>query len=263
MSRKRAILLGVVAVVVVGCVGLYLVINNLGNIRPFISEGAVAEVQVPPGFEVQVFAEGLDGPRFMAFGPDGVLYVADRQSGRIVMLPDEDGDGVADVVQVYADGLDNPHSLVFHEGAWYVGLRSGVIRLIDSDGDGTADEREMIVNLPYNGSHSTKTVEFLPDGRMVVSVGSTCNVCEEEDPRRAAVLVYEDGSGAGEAIYASGLRNAVGLAINPETGELWATNNGRDLMGDDVPPENVYIVREGVDYGWPGCHRDHGRPVRR
>jgi glucose/arabinose dehydrogenase len=182
------------------------------------------------------------------------LYAADRGNGRIVALPDDNGDGAADEIRVFAVDLDRPHSLIFHEGAWYIGVQTGVVRLVDSDGDGTADTREKVVELPNSGSHTTKTVEFLPDGRMVVSVGSTCNVCEEADPRRATVLVYDDGDGGGETIFARGLRNAVGLAVHPETGELWATNNGRDLMGDDVPPENVYIVREGIDYGWPGCH---------
>jgi len=115
--------------------------------------------------------------------------------------------------------------------------------------------RETIIDdLPTSGGHRTRTVEFLPDGRMVVSVGSSCNACEEEDPRRAAVVVYDGPEGGGEQIYASGLRNAVGLAIHPESGKLWATNNGRDMMGDDLPPETVYIVEEGGDYGWPYCH---------
>jgi glucose/arabinose dehydrogenase len=252
--RKRWVFVVVAAVLLIGCVGGFWFALGRVNFRPSVGEGGVASLVVPPGFEAEVFVEGLNGPRFIAFGPDGVLYAADRGNGRIVALPDEDGDGTADEIHEFATGLDRPHSLVFHEGAWYIGVQSGVIRLIDEDGDGTADDRVQVVNLPFDGSHTTKTVEFLPDGRMVVSVGSTCNVCEEEDPRRAAVVVYENADGAGEAIFAGGLRNAVGLAIHPETGELWATNNGRDLMGDDVPPENVYIVREGQDYGWPRCH---------
>jgi glucose/arabinose dehydrogenase len=89
---------------------------------------------------------------------------------------------------------------------------------------------------------------------MVLSVGSSCNVCEEEDPRRATVLVYDGPDGEGERVFASGLRNAVGLAVHPETGELWATNNGRDLLGDDIPPDTIHILLEGADYGWPSCH---------
>ena len=172
--------------------------------------------------------------------------MADRGNNRIVALPDADGDGRADEVRVFAEGLDQPHSLAYHEGAWYVGVPSGIVRLTDTNEDGRADKQEILIdNYPTQGAHRTRTVAFLPDGRMVVSIGSSCNACVEEDPRRAAILVY-DGTGAtGERLFATGLRNAVGLAIHPETGHLWATNNGRDMMGDDLPPETVYIVEEG------------------
>jgi glucose/arabinose dehydrogenase len=213
----------------------------------------VANVNVPDGFRVEVFAEGLNGPRFIAFGPDGVLYVADRGAGRIVALPDADGDGVADEVRVFAEGLNSPHSLVFHAGAWYIGVPTGVVRLTDTGGDGKADEQTTLIDDYPTGGHSTRTVLFLPDGRMVVSVGSSCNVCEEDDPRRAGIVVYDD-VGSGERQFATGLRNAVGLALHPETGEVWATNNGRDLLGDDLPPETVNLVVEGADFGWPRCH---------
>ncbi|RMG98862.1 MAG: sorbosone dehydrogenase family protein [Chloroflexi bacterium] len=227
------------------------------NLAGMLGAGGVADITVPDGFTVNLFATGLNGPRFMAFGPDGVLYVADRRNDRIVRLPDEDGDGTADAIEVFADGLNSPHSLVFHENAWYVGIPNGVIRLTDTDGDYVADKRETLIDdYPTNG-HSTRTVAFLPDGRMVVSVGSSCNVCEEEDPRRAAIVVYDGPEATNEQIFARGLRNAVGLAIHPITGELWATNNGRDLMGDDLPPETVYIVHEGANYGWPYCHSGH------
>jgi glucose/arabinose dehydrogenase len=191
----------------------------------------------------------------MALGPDGAIYVAERGAGQIVRLPDGDGDGTADGIELFAGGLDNPHSLVYHEDAWYVGVPTGVVRLRDTDGDGEADERAAVVDdIPGGGNHRTRTVLFLPDGRMVLSVGSTCNVCREEDPRRAAILIYDSADGDGGRVYASGLRNAVGLAVHPASGELWATNNGRDMMGDDLPPENVYIIRDGADYGWPACH---------
>jgi glucose/arabinose dehydrogenase len=238
-----------------GAIWLYRAVSDRVNIGPALGSGEATELTLLPGFEANVFAQGLSNPRFIAFGPDGDLYVADRGNGRIVALPDADGDGVADDQVALAQDLDRPHSLVYHEGSWYVGVPSGVVRLADTDGDGAADERETIIgDLPTSGNHRTRTVEFLPDGRMVVSVGSSCNVCEEDDPRRAAVLIYDGPEGGGERIFASGLRNAVGLAIHPETGQLWATNNGRDLMGDDLPPETVYIVQEGGDYGWPRCH---------
>jgi glucose/arabinose dehydrogenase len=246
--------LAVVTVLAVAAVIAYVVIGRYVNLGGQLGAGGTADVRTAQGFSTNVFAEGLDGPRFIAFGPDGVLHVADRGSGRIIALTDGDGDGVADRRRVVADGLDGVHSLTYHDGAWYVGVPSGIVRLIDGDGDGVAERRTTVVgDYPTEGSHSTRTVAFLPDGRMVVSIGSSCNVCREEDPRRAAILVYDGPDGSGERVLASGLRNAVGLAVDPATGELWATNNGRDLLGDDLPPETVYRVRDGADYGWPAC----------
>lgn len=245
----------VLLVCLLGGVVLYNTVGRLVNPAPLLSAGGRSDLTLPPGFRANVFAADLNGPRFIAFGPDGRLYVADRGNGRIVSLADADGDGAAEDLTVFAADLDSPHSIVYHEGAWYVGVPSGVVRLQDTDGDGAADVRETVVaDLPPGGVHSTRTVAFLPDGRMVVSVGSSCNVCVEEDPRRAAIVVYDDANGGNEQIFASGLRNAVGLAVQPQSGELWATVNGRDLMGDDLPPETVYVVGEGEDYGWPTCH---------
>lgn len=224
------------------------------SLETLASPAGISSIDVPAGFKVNLYATGLKGPRFIRFGPDGVLYVAERGAGRIVALADRNGDGSAESLQIFADRLDKPHSLVFHQGAWYVGVPRGVIRLADRDGDGVAERREVLIDNYPTGGHHTRTVEFLPDGRMVVSVGSSCNVCIEKDPRRAAVLIYNGPDARGERVFAKGLRNAVGLAVHPATGELWATNNGRDLMGDDMPPEAVYIVRDGLDYGWPRCH---------
>ncbi|MCB8944303.1 MAG: sorbosone dehydrogenase family protein [Ardenticatenaceae bacterium] len=252
-----------------GCLGLFVVLAGIllvlwlqfrqqVNFAGFQGSGSETNLMLPPGFAANVYAQGLNQPRFIYTGPDGAIYVAERGNGRILRLPDQDQNGIADSTQIFADDLASPHSLVYHEGAWYIGVPSGVIRLVDEDGDGTADSRTTLIDdFPTTGSHSTRTVEFLPDGRLVVSIGSSCNVCEEDDPRRAGIVVYDNAQAEGAAIFAQGLRNAVGLTIHPQTGELWATNNGRDLLGDDLPPETVYIVREGQHYGWPHCHNGH------
>ncbi len=261
MGQKRLLiaLLGLVSICLITAVAIYIYARQRVNFAGTRGDATIADISVPEGFGVQVFASGLRGPRFMAVGPDDVLYVADRGNDRVVALPDANGDGQADEIRVLADGLNNPHNMVYHEGAWYVAVTEGVVRLVDEDGDGRVDSQTMLLDtfLPP-GQHSSRTIAFLPDGRLLISAGSTCNVCEEEDPRRAAITSYDSPVGqdrlTGEQIYASGLRNAVGLAIHPETGQLWTTNNGRDLLGDDIPPETVYIVEEGSDYGWPSCH---------
>jgi glucose/arabinose dehydrogenase len=218
----------------------------------FISQLGI-EVSVPAGFQVGVFAEGLQGPRFMALSPEGVLFVAERGARRVIALPDWDGDGRADENVVVAESLIAPSSLAFHDGALYVGETTQITRLV-LDRDLRAVAKEVVVSgLPAGRGHSTRTVIFGRDGQMYVSVGSSCNVCLEGDSRRAAILVYPPQGGEGR-VYAEGMRNAVGLAVNPWTGSLWATNNGRDRMGDDIPPETVYVVRDGGDYGWPRCH---------
>lgn len=233
---------------------LAVALQRHASLAPFLSSGSRAKLVVPAGFEANVFAEGLAGPRFLAFGPDGRLYVAEGNRNRIVALADRNGDGAADVTEEFASGVATPHSVVWHQGALYVGIPTGVLELKDGNADGTADERRVLIdNYPTDG-HSTRTVLFLGDGRMVVSVGSSCNVCVEEDKRRAGIVVYDGPKAGGERMFATGLRNAVGLTLHPATGEVWATNNGRDWLGDDLPPETVNIVKEGSDFGWPRCH---------
>jgi len=212
-------------------------------------------VNLPPKFGISVFAEGLRGPRMMTLGPDGQIYVAERGAGRIVRLPDRDRDGVADRVETAAEGLDAPSSIDFYrDGSLYVGETTRVLRLSDPDGDGVFQEKEVVIDGLPSGGHTTRTVLFSPDWEyLFVSVGSSCNVCVEEDPRRATIMRYRPDGSAGE-IYAEGLRNAVGIAFRPGTDELWATNNGRDWLGDNQPPETVYHVEEGDDAGWPRCH---------
>ena len=239
---------------VIGMGILYSSYRRQVNLTGMVAEGDETPLQLPPGFTAQIFASDLNGPRFIAFSPDGILHVADRGADRIVALPDGDGDGHADEVRVVAKNLESPHSLVFHEGDLFVGVPTGVIRLADSDDDGIFEKRTTVIDDYPTRGHSTRTVLFLPDGRMVVSVGSSCNVCEEEDPRRAAVLIYDGPEATGERVFASGLRNAVGLALHPDTGALWATNNGRDMMGDDLPPETIEVLKDGSDHGWPRCH---------
>jgi glucose/arabinose dehydrogenase len=212
-------------------------------------------ISLPSGFGISVFASGLRGPRMMAVGPDGEIYVAERGAGRIVCLPDRDDDGVADGVEIVAADLNAPSSIAFFEdGSLYVAETTRVLRLSAPDEGGVYQEREVIVDGLPEGGHTTRTVLFSPDwSTLYVSIGSSCNVCVEEDGRRAAIVRYNP-DGSGERVYATGLRNAVGITIRPGTSELWATNNGRDWLGDDLPPETIYVVREGSDAGWPLCH---------
>ena len=215
-------------------------------------EVAGGQIQLPEGLTISVFAEDLGVPRFMALDDEGVVYVADREGGRIVRLPDDDGDGVADSAFAVLHNLNNPHSLAFQDGYLYVAETNQVVRTRDADSDGTFDAPEPIIeNLPIGG-HWSRTIVFGPDGMLYLSVGSSCNVCNEGEELRATISRYNP-DGTGGEIIATGLRNAVGLAFSPN-GDLYSTNNGRDMLGDDLPPENIYRIEAGVDYGWPRCH---------
>jgi len=213
----------------------------------------VAHLTLPPGFRASVFASGLRGPRFLTFGPDGVLYVAERASGSVLALPDPDHMGKAARKVVAASGLDDPTSLSFAGNALYVGEAARVTRFTLGAGPALGDKRIVVPDLPTGGNHTTRTVLAGPDGKLYVSIGSSCNNCVEGDQRRATVMVF-NADGGGGRIFARGLRNAVGLAVNPRDGRVWATNNGRDLLGDDTPPDTIYALQDGGNYGWPRCH---------
>jgi glucose/arabinose dehydrogenase len=212
---------------------------------------------VPPGFAISVFAEELGYARFLAVDPRGTLLVSVPRSGRVLALPDDDGDGRADRVIRVVEGLDLPHGLAFHGGALYVAETGRVVRLpYDAASRRAAGPPEVVVaSLPPRGGHWTRSLAIDGEGRLYVSVGSSCNNCEERDPRRAAILRYEP-DGRGPDPVATGVRNAVGLAFRPGTGALWATINGRDWLGDDHPAEYLTRIEPGGFYGWPHCHWD-------
>lgn len=211
-------------------------------------------LNLPQGFHIEVYAAGLDSVRWLGVSPDGMVYATVRNEGRVVTLPDADKDGKADSINTFADQLGDVHGLAFKDKAVYVANESSIIRLEDTDGDGKADKKDVLAkDLPSGSGHSTRTLAFTSDGKLLVSVGSSCNVCVEQNEKRAAISLYS-AEGAFEKVFASGLRNAVGMVIHPTTGELWATNNGRDNLGDDIPPETIYNVKESVNYGWPYCY---------
>ena len=211
-------------------------------------------LNLPPGFAVNLYAAGVSGVRWLGLGPGGLLYATAPGAGKVYTLPDANGDGVADAVQTFADGLPGVHGIAFRDGVVYVATESQIIRLSDSNGDGTADKRTVLASdLPSGGGHSTRTLLFQPDGSLLVAAGSSCNVCKETNAKRAAVSLYS-ADGTFQRIFAAGLRNAVGLIAQPGSNTIWASVNGRDGLGDNTPPETIYQVQAGQNYGWPYCY---------
>jgi len=176
-----------------------------------------------------------------------------------VRLRDADGDGVAEQQVVAVRDLDRPHGMAVRDGALYVATTGAVVRVALDPATGAAvGAPQVIARYSAGGGHWTRTVLFGPDGGMYVSIGSTCNVCEERTPDRAAVMRY-DTDGRNGRVYARGLRNAVGMAVHPETREIWVTQHERDNLRpdhQDLPYEEINILRDGADFGWPYCHGD-------
>jgi glucose/arabinose dehydrogenase len=219
--------------------------------------------QVPPGFKVSVFVRGFTQPRWLAVAPNGDVFVADSAAGRVVVLHDPQGKGRAESRDIFADRLNLPFGIAFHDEFVFIADTNEVLRFrYDPQTSKRLGDREHILDLPGRGYHQhwTRSLAFSPDGKkLFVSVGSSTNISIEEDSRRAAILVA-DPDGKNMRIYASGLRNAVGIAVSLPSGALWATVNERDDVGDDMPPDYFTHVIDGGFYGWPyadvGGHAD-------
>lgn len=220
--------------------------------------------KAPDGFEVTEFATGLTQPRVITRAPNGDLFLSESSANRIRVLRDADGDGKPEVSEVFAADLNRPFGIAFYPpGAEpryvYVGNTDSVVRFPYKSGDTKASGKAEVVvkDIPSGnekvggGGHWTRDLEFSPDGKtLYVSVGSRSNVDEEREERRACILAF-DPDGKNERVFASGIRNPVGLATHPKTGQLWTSVNERDLLGDNLVPDYITHVEKDGFYGWP------------
>lgn len=253
--------------------GKRIVLTPNGLPKPFHSESvrkpprvipqpSGAKLLLPPGFEVSVFSEGdYRHPRWVKEGPNGDLFLADFDGNTIYLLRDSNKDNKIDNASerfTFATGLNKPFGMAVQKiGAqtwFYVGNTGSVVRFKYNPGQTKVEgEPEKLLEIPVGG-HATRDVLFSRDGKkMFVSVGSFSNVNEGEDARRAAINEYNP-DGSGHRIFASGIRNPVGLAWNPANNELWTAVNERDLLGDDLVPEYATSVKDGAFYGWPDSY---------
>ena len=219
--------------------------NNRRGEKPTVIP-AVNETQfplaLPNGFSISIVAKDLGDPRVLAWDPKGTLLVSIPSQGKVVAI------GATQITVV--SGLNRPHGIAFLGQTLYI-AETNQVAMYDYDlQTKRASNKKKIIDLPAGGNHITRTIGFGPDKNLYISVGSSCNVCIE-DERRAKILVYTD---RGITDYATGLRNPVFFTWHPTTQELWATEMGRDLIGDNIPPDEVNIIKEGSFYGWPYCY---------
>lgn len=208
-------------------------------------------ITLPPGFTITTYADALGSARMLLFTERGDLLVSAPRQGTVWLIPRQP-DGRAGAKRVLLDKLQRPHGLAYADGWLYVAEATAILRVRFDPATGrvSGEPQRFITGLPGGGNHWTRTVHVGPDGKLYVTVGSTCNACIEDDERRAAMLRFS-ADGSNPEIYATGLRNAVDFAWQPGTGDIYATDNGRDLLGDDFPPCELDRVVQNGFYGWP------------
>ena len=215
--------------------------------------------EVSTGFSLIKFAD-LYRPTAFAFDEQGRMFVT-SQDGNVYILHDQDGDGRADSRSTFATGYYFPVGVAVHlpTGNVYVSYQGAITILSDTDGDERADREKILIDHLPTGKHQNDNLKFGPDGKLYMGIGSTCNACEDSDPRSAAILRFDVDTGQSE-IFATGMRNPYDLAFQPGTGNLFATDNGRDDLGMDAPFEELNHIVSGGDYGYPNCWNEQEMP---
>lgn len=233
--------------------------TSVDNSEPALTEASqklpLDRIKLPPGFKITVFAEVPDA-RSLAVSPSGIVYAGNRDGNKVFAVQDTDGDFKADKRWVIASGLNSPNGVAFRDGDLYVAEISRILKFPAVEKKlGNPGEPEVIANdYPTETHHGWKYIAFGPDGMLYVPVGAPCNICERKEEIFATITrIKADGSG--REIFARGIRNSVGFTWHPETNELWFTDNGRDMMGDNVPNcELNHAPRKDMHFGYPYCH---------
>lgn len=218
-------------------------------------ESLLQQLKMPAGFRISVFAKDLGNPRKLAVGSDGTVYVTRREQGDILALRDRNNDGRVDNIQTVASGHKYVNGITIRQNRLYF-VTDRQLYAADIGKDGNLGKPQVLIdNLPDAGQHPNRTIAFGPDGMLYISVGSTCNACDETNDE-SATLLRAQPDGSKRTIYAQGLRNTIGFAWHPQTKELWGLDHGSDWRGNDQPPEELNRIVQGADYGWPFCWGD-------
>ena len=213
-------------------------------------------IKLPPGFEIHLYATGVRNARSMALGPNGTLFVGTMDEGNVYAVLDQDQDDRADKIITLVEGWNMPNGVAIREGSLYVAEVNRVVRFDDIESHLEDLPAPVVIrdDLPKDEAHGWKFIAFGPDGKLYVPVGMPCNICERDDERYGSILQMNP-DGTDLQVYARGVRNTVGFSWHPETKELWFTDNGRDQLGDDIPPDELnHAPGPGLHFGFPYCH---------
>jgi glucose/arabinose dehydrogenase len=218
----------------------------------------IAEIKLPKGFRISLFADNIDNARSMTLGEKGTVFVGSRESDKVIALVDADGDGKAETRYVVAKKMHTPNGVAFYKGALYIAEVDKIWRLDNIESRLASPPKPVLVfdSLPHDKHHGWKYIAFGPDGKLYVPIGAPCNNCDdaEKDPRYASICRL-NADGTGFEIFASGIRNTVGFHWHPQSHELWFTDNGRDMMGENLPPDELNKApKKGMHFGYPYCH---------
>ena len=218
----------------------------------------LSDIKLPEGFSIDTYATGIKNVRSMTLSPGGTLFAGSRDEGKVYAMRDENKDNKADKVMLIAEGLHMPTGITFHNGDLYVSEVSRILvyRGIESKLNAPPKPEVLPYEFPKEEHHGWKFIDFGPDGKLYVPVGAPCNICDRStEDKRFASIMRMDADGKNAEVYAHGVRNSVGFGWHPQTKELWFTENGRDWMGDDLPPcELNYAPKPGMHFGYPYCH---------
>lgn len=207
-------------------------------------------LKVPDGWTVSIAASGLGKPRMLYYTPDGNLYITRRDTGDVLLLKDGNKDGKFEEIKTVAAEFKGVHGITVKDGFMYL-CNNNELRRYTINADGTLTDKQMLFDdMPSAGQHPNRTMDFGPDGKLYISIGTLCNDCKESD-REAATMVQVDPLTWERKIFASGLRNTIGFDWHPQTNEFWGMDNGGDAKGDDWPPEELNHLKEGKNYGYP------------
>lgn len=261
--KKILIILGVVFVAAAIWAGIFYYRNLRGSKPAFGPIPTITEkttsapgasvnttglpLTLPQGFAISIFAKNVPDARVLVWDPKGRLLVSSPETGNVFAL---DRDGLRSTV---IGGLNKPHGIAFNNGKLYIAETDAVAVYDYDQATGRAANRKKIIDLPAGGNHFSRTIAFGPDGKLYIAIGSSCNACVEKDARRATIQVA-NADGSNVQTFASGLRNAVFFTWSPFDNKMWATTMGRDLLGDNTPPETVNIISAGKNFGWPYCY---------